>query len=437
MSSATRPVRTVTIVGDRIPDLDLPRERRDEAASGWVRRLDHLLALHLPTPVSVTDASEAGMTIHKVRERWFDDVLMPAPEVVLVHVGLSDAWGFSAGNNGQAKDAATCVALLAELVALSRARNPATRIILVEPVLTSIDESVQRTGPVRTALLGYRSALQAFAQAEGLAWLPAGSLVDAAKRRRDDDEWLGAEAIGLDTVGSLLLADAALRVIAGLPAAAGTALGDGQTFLLIGDSITDADRRFQGKPMGRGYARLLQGLQVAREPTKPVQFINRGIGGDTAIDIEARWQRDALAHRPDWLLLYTGINDYNSRFGRPVTVTPELYRASLARCLQRARTAHPGLGLVVVGPFMLTRDALPGSYRSDVRAGLPAFTAAAAALAREFGARFVDLQAVMDPLMARFGNRVLGTQLGADVVHPSELACLAIAEAVYEALAER
>jgi hypothetical protein len=36
--------------------------------------------------------------------------------------------------------------------------------------------------------------------------------------------------------------------------------------------------------------------------------------------------------------------------------------------------------------------------------------------------------------MERFGNRALGGNLGADIVHPSELGCLAIAEAMYASL---
>jgi len=427
--------RSIAVVGDRIPDLELPPERRDEGGSGWVRRLGHLLALHLPAPVALSDATEPMMTVHKLRERWCDDVLLPRPDVVLVHAGASDAWGVSAGNNPYAKDAAATVAVLEDLLARCRERSPGTRIILVEPCVVTIDASPQRHGPVLAAVIPYVEALRALGTRLRLDWLPAGRLVAEAKRLRQDDEWLGSDPIALDTCGSMLLADAALRLVAGLPPAPATALAADQTLLLIGDSITDAGRRGTARPMGVGYARLLQGLQAAREPDKPVRMLNKGIGGDTIIDIESRWERDALRHRPDWLLLYTGINDLNSRYGRRITVTPDIYRAGLARCLESARAARPDLGLVVVGPFLLSRDDLAGSYRHIVLQELPAYIDAAAAVARGLDARFVDLQAAMRPLMDRLGNRALGGNLGADTVHPSELGCLAIAEAVYAALA--
>ena len=428
---------SITVAGDRIPDLELAPERRDEGGSGWVRRLRHLLALHLPGAVSLTDATETGTTVHKLRERWCDDVLLPQPDVVLLHAGLSDAWGTCDRNNPYAKDPAATVAILEDLLARTRERSPRTRVILVEPCLSSIDSSPQRNGPAQAALAPYATILRDLAARRRLDWLPAGRLVAEAKQLRQDDEWLGWEATGLDTCGSVLLADAALRLVAGLPPAPTTTLATGQTLLLIGDSITDAGRRGPARPMGVGYARLLQGLQAAREPAKPVRFINKGIGGDTIVDIESRWERDALRLQPDWLLLYTGINDLNSTYGRRVAVTPELYRAGLQRCLGAARAAQPDLGLVVIAPFLLSRDDHPDSYRHEVLQRLPGYSGAAAEVARSLGARFVDLQAVMCPLMDRFGNRALGGNLGADIVHPSELGCLAIAEAVYAALSAK
>jgi lysophospholipase L1-like esterase len=425
---------SITVVGDRTADFDLSPERRAEGGSGWVRRLGHLLALHRTDPVTVLDATEPGTTIHKLCERWCDDVLVPRPDVVLVHIGLSDAWGVCDKNNTYARDPATVIAVLVDLLARCRERCPATRVILVEPFVSSIDESLQRTGPVRTALIPYAVALRELAERSGLGWLPAGELVTAAKELRQDDEWLGTDATALDTCGSLLLADHALRLITGLPPAAPTALATGQTMLLIGDSITDCGRRVGAKPMGSGYAWLFQGLQSAREPGKVVRFINKGIGGDTCVDLESRWSRDALRQRPDWLLLYTGINDLNSTYGRRIAVTPEWYHATLHRCLTASRSANPTLGLIVLAPFFLSRDDHPDSYRAEVLRRLPGYRDAAASLAQEFDARFVDLQAVMRPLMERFGNRALGNNLGADIVHPGELACLAIAEAVYAAL---
>lgn len=426
----------VTVIGDRIHDLELPPERRAEGGSGWVRRLRHLFALHdRDRNVEVVDATEPGNTAHKLRERWTDDVLLSKSGIVLVNAGMSDALGFCAKNDPYAKDAAGAVSILDELFARCKARSPTTRLIAIEPVLNSIDTSPLRSGPVAKALTAYSAAIRELTDRNGIPFLPAGDLIRAAKRVRNDDEWLGCDPAGLDTCGSMLMADAAFRMIAGLTTPAPTALEHGQTLLLIGDSITDAGRRGTGYPYGTGYVRLFQGLQAAREPSKIVRIINKGIGGDTIVDIESRWERDVTPYRPDWLVLYTGINDMNTIYGRPVKITPDVYREGLNRCIASVRRDLPNVRCLLVAPFMLTRDDHSESYRCEMLRRMTDYTHAVESVANAQGTRFLDLQAVMRPLMDRYGNRALGSNLGVDNIHPGELGCLAIAESMYCAFA--
>ena len=77
-------------------------------------------------------------------------------------------------------------------------------------------------------------------------------------------------------------------------------IAEGATVLFQGDSITDADRaRFYPDDLGRGYALMAAGWFGARAPERGVRFLNRGIGGDRAVDLLARWDDDCLALRPD------------------------------------------------------------------------------------------------------------------------------------------
>ena len=75
---------------------------------------------------------------------------------------------------------------------------------------------------------------------------------------------------------------------------------DGQTMVLIGDSITDCDRQ-EEPPLGRGYVRLFTEIVTAAYPERNLRFINRGIGGNTITDLRARWQEDVLDIAPDWI----------------------------------------------------------------------------------------------------------------------------------------
>lgn len=64
----------------------------------------------------------------------------------------------------------------------------------------------------------------------------------------------------------------------------------GQSLLFIGDSITDAGRTGQFPPLGPGYVSILRSLAMSRRPELSLNFINRGIGGNTIRDLAARWE---------------------------------------------------------------------------------------------------------------------------------------------------
>ena len=63
------------------------------------------------------------------------------------------------------------------------------------------------------------------------------------------------------------------------------AISDGDTILFIGDSITDCGRRDTHVPLGDGYASIFYELVTARYPERNVRYINKGIGGDTIVDL--------------------------------------------------------------------------------------------------------------------------------------------------------
>ena len=87
-------------------------------------------------------------------------------------------------------------------------------------------------------------------------------------------------------------------------------LGNNQTILFTGDSITDAGRRNVGtSPLGEGYVSVVAKVLTAKYPQLNLKMINTGISGDTARSLKFRWNKDCLLHRPDILSLMIGIND--------------------------------------------------------------------------------------------------------------------------------
>lgn len=74
-----------------------------------------------------------------------------------------------------------------------------------------------------------------------------------------------------------------------------TMIHDNDVVLFQGDSITDAGRNYRDPgDLGLGYPLFTAAWFSALYPTKRVRFINRGISGNRAKDLRARWQADCL-----------------------------------------------------------------------------------------------------------------------------------------------
>ncbi len=75
------------------------------------------------------------------------------------------------------------------------------------------------------------------------------------------------------------------------------AFSPGARILFQGDSSTDGNRGRSADPnhiLGHGYVFLIAARHGAAFPGARLEFINRGISGNTVLDLEHRWQADTL-----------------------------------------------------------------------------------------------------------------------------------------------
>lgn len=79
--------------------------------------------------------------------------------------------------------------------------------------------------------------------------------------------------------------------------------------LFQGDSITDAGRIRIGNNLGVGYVFIITAWIKRYYPHLNIEIINRGISGNTVIDLKSRWKEDCLDLQPDILTILVGIND--------------------------------------------------------------------------------------------------------------------------------
>ncbi len=192
-----------------------------------------------------------------------------------------------------------------------------------------------------------------------------------------------------------------------------------QRWVFIGDSITDVGRREDPEGYGNGYVARIRDLTLSRDPADPTEFLNRGVSGDTVRDLRRRWQRDVTALKPDLLSVKIGVNDVWRAFsGQPSdAVGADEYRAVLRGLLGEASALD--CRVVLVTPFLIEPD-----RRDPMRREVERRAEIVIALAGEFGAAVVELQAVFDAAMDASSPQLWAP----DRVHPSGPGHLLIAQ---------
>jgi lysophospholipase L1-like esterase len=195
--------------------------------------------------------------------------------------------------------------------------------------------------------------------------------------------------------------------------------------VFIGDSITDAGRRDDpDRHLGHGYVRLVSEALAARGDTRPI--VNTGVSGNRAADLRARWERDALAHDPELLSVYVGVNDTWRRYDSGDPTTAEAFEQSYHSLLRDAQD-RLAPRMILIEPFVLPVTAGQDRWGAE---DLDAKRAVVAKLADEFGAAFIPLQSLLLDAAAQHGaGRAGNAALAEDGVHPTPLGSELIAGA--------
>lgn len=203
-----------------------------------------------------------------------------------------------------------------------------------------------------------------------------------------------------------------------------------QKLLFIGDSITDCGRRGEAAPLGSGYVKIFNDMLIAREPAKKLTIINKGIGGNTVVDLQNRWSDDMLRYKPNWLSIKVGINDLHRTRNNPSeAVDPELFKKTYDEILARTVKALPSCKILLIDPFYMSLEKSPNSMRHDILKMLPEYIAAVHSLSRKYKTRLVKTH----DLFAKMLKSHPTDTFCQEPVHPNATGHLAIAEAVYTA----
>ncbi len=201
------------------------------------------------------------------------------------------------------------------------------------------------------------------------------------------------------------------------------AIRDGDTVAFLGDSITAA----------RVYGKHIENYTLLRYPDRKVQFINVGIGGDTAAGGLKRLQRDVFDKHVTLLTVAFGINDIG--WGMKADDAHRQLFLNSIRGIVQACKAH-GVRVYICSAAVTGGN--PDKTENDF---LQKMCDEALAIAKEEGEHAIDVQRTMREIQRRVlkSNEKLPpekheTLHAADTIHLSDLGQLAMAYAILKGL---
>lgn len=210
-----------------------------------------------------------------------------------------------------------------------------------------------------------------------------------------------------------------------------TQINSEDTVVFIGDSITDCDRKIDPLGLGHGFVRLFSDMLLIREPEKHIQIINRGISGQTVVELFERWDADVLAHRPDWLNVLIGINDLHTWLhDKNNGVGPEQFLNFYRECLKKTRKELPNCQILLIDPFYICLPATADEIQSSVLNLLPEYQTVVSDMSYLFKTRVLRMHSIFVDLL----QSQPGEKYAPEPVHPNATGHLAIAQAIYEKL---
>lgn len=197
--------------------------------------------------------------------------------------------------------------------------------------------------------------------------------------------------------------------------------------VFAGDSVTDMESE---QPVGEGlfdnlgksYVRIIENMLSTWYPEVFVRVTNSGISGNTSRDLLARFQRDVVDLKPDWLSICIGINDVWRQFDSPAMsdacVLPEEYESNMEKMIMLMKDSVKGI-------FILTPYYMEPNPDDWMRKRMDEYGAICKKLADKYNCIFVDLQEMFNQYF-EFRH---SCYIAWDRIHPNQIGATMIARA--------
>ncbi len=189
--------------------------------------------------------------------------------------------------------------------------------------------------------------------------------------------------------------------------------------VFAGDSVTDmgsANPVGEGlfDNVGHGYVRVVESLLAACYPEVLVRVTNSGISGNTSRDLLARFDRDVVDLKPDWVSICIGINDVWRQFDSPAIpdehVLPEEYEQNVETMIRKVKGSVKGI-------FILSPYIMEPNQKDMCRARMDEYVEICRKLAEKHGCVFIDFQ----KLYSEYCSIRHSSYIAWDRIHPNQV----------------
>lgn len=201
--------------------------------------------------------------------------------------------------------------------------------------------------------------------------------------------------------------------------------------VMIGDSVTDCGRIYESQPggwgsFGDGYVSYVDGFLNTLHPDKRIMIANKGINGNTVLDLAKRWDKDVLSLKPTWVTVMIGVNDVWRQFDGQLmnieTVDIDLFRKTYEELI--IETKPYVKGMLLISPIMIEAN-----DNHPMKNMLIKYANVAKELAIKYDLIYVDVQNKIDSFLSELNEFILCS----DRVHPNNKGHAIIAKAILDA----
>lgn len=200
--------------------------------------------------------------------------------------------------------------------------------------------------------------------------------------------------------------------------------------VFAGDSVTDMG---SAQPVGEGlfdntgrsYVRVIENMLSTYYPEIFIRVTNSGISGNTSKDLLARYDRDVIDLKPDWVSICIGINDVWRQFDSPpmrdTQVMPDEYEKNVEEMI--LKTKDKVKGIFILSPYIIEPN------RQDwMRARMDEYTAICKKLAEKYNCTFVDFQKMYEDY-CKYRH---SSYIAWDRIHPNQIGATLMAKTFLE-----